>query len=472
MTRKIIFGLALVIFFSSFSLAFADVVISEFVSDPESGSEWVELLNTSSSEINLDGWNWTELASPGGETEHESSPKSLSGTIAPSGLFVFEMTNALNNTGDSIGLYSGTNLESRVTFGNVSGYQIDLDKPAKGKSGALISGSWQTNQEPTKGTTNPSSGNNDNNTDDESGDNNDSSSSTGPATSASSSAKSIVITPAKIKTEVSVRNIAYVGIPLAFQGKATQGGEQVHGGRYFWNFGDGDFREVKVINTDKFTHTYFYPGEYTVIFEHYPNHFAEEPDVSESFNIKVIEPQVIISRVGDANDFFVELSNITDYNVDMSGWFLLGLGKSFIIPKNTVIAGNKKIIISGRTSGLTFSDLPALKLAAPDQKIIFEYFTYTLPPKNLISRKSVLKPSPDISAENNDSEAKILSEDLGATVAYADNSEPDNSSVGLVSLVWPAVFLGFIGAATSAVYIIRQKKVVSVAGDDFDLLDE
>ena len=116
--------------------------------------------------------------------------------------------------------------------------------------------------------------------------------------------------------------------------------------------------------------------------------------------------------------------------------------------------------------------MPALKLAAPDQKIIFEYFTYTLRPKNPVSRKSVLKPSPDISAENNDDEAKILSEDLGATIAYADNSEPDNSSVGLASLVWPAVFLGFIGAATSAVYIIRQKKVVSVAGDDFDLLDE
>ncbi|MDP9249684.1 MAG: lamin tail domain-containing protein [bacterium] len=482
MSKKITFILAVVLFLSKFGSVSAQVVINEFVSDPESGSEWIELRNTSSSEINLEGWNWTELASPGGETEHEGSPKNLTGIIPASGFFVISITNVngvLNNGGDSIGLYDGTTPKDRVTFGAVSGYQADLEKPAKGKSGALISGSWQTNQEPTRGATNPSYGNNDNNTDDESGDNDDSSSSYSSPTPASSSAKNTVTTPAKIKTEVSVREIAYVGIPLAFQGKVMQGGEQVHGGRYFWNFGDGDFREVKVINVDKFTHTYFYPGEYTVVFEHYPNHFAEEPDASETLNIKVIEPQIIISRVGDVRDFFVELHNLTDYNVDLSGWIFLGNGKSFTIPKNTVIGGNKKMIISGRTSGLAISDLYALKLATPDQKIAFEYSNPLKPPLSARSTKSY--PSPDKGrsggvpetaqitlAEDNISEL----ENLGANVANAGVLGEENTRTSPSSFTLPIIFLGFVGAASYAVYAIRRKKVAPEAGEDFELLDE
>ena len=57
MFPKSILILVLVFFFSGFNLARAELVINEFVSDPESGSEWIELRNPSSSEINLDGWN-------------------------------------------------------------------------------------------------------------------------------------------------------------------------------------------------------------------------------------------------------------------------------------------------------------------------------------------------------------------------------------------------------------------------------
>ncbi|KKU50505.1 MAG: hypothetical protein UX71_C0001G0160 [Parcubacteria group bacterium GW2011_GWA1_47_10] len=468
MFPKSILILVLVFFFSGFNLARAELVINEFVSDPESGSEWIELRNPSSSEINLDGWNWTELASPGGESEHESSPRNLTGIIPASGFFVISITNVngvLNNGGDSIGLYDGTTPKDRVTFGAVSGYQVDLEKPAKGKSGALISGSWQTNQEPTKGTANPSFGSSDNDDNNDNADDNNNNNDDNDEPSSVSTA-----TPAKIKTEVSVRNIAYVGIPLAFQGKVTQGGEQVHGGKYFWNFGDGDFREVKVINVDKFTHTYFYPGEYTVIFEHYPNYFTEEPDASENLNIKVIEPQVAISRVGDADDFFVELSNNTDYDVDMSGWFLLGNIKSFTIPKNTFLTKNKKIVIPGRTSGLMLSDLPALKLATPSREIVFEYFPNvpTSTPQKPVSSKNAKNLEAEPPSEDNISNL----ENLGANVANAGVLGEENTRTSPPSFTWPIIFLGFVGVSAYAVYAIRHKKLAPGAGNDFELLDE
>src|SRR3989344_5215153 len=368
MFKKLISVFAAGIFFAGFNFVSAKVVINEFISDPDSGSEWIELWNDSSAEVNLSGWNWTDLASPGGETEHESSPRSLNDAISAGGFFVLEMSSVLNNTGDSIGLYNGTSLIDRVTFGSVDGYSKDLDLPAKGKSGALISGNWQTNQEPTKGAVNPSSNfSNDNNNDN---DNSDDSSSGSDSSGTSDSTKTAIKTSSKISTEVSVRHLAYVGIPLAFLGRAVRGDAPMSHGRYFWNFGDGDFREVKVTSWDKFTHTYFYPGDYLISFEYYPDHFADVPDASEKINIKVIEPKISISRVGDAGDFFVELANNTSYEVDISGWLLSSNSRSFIVPKNTVIGANKKIIISGRTSGLTIYDLAGLKLLTPQNDIV------------------------------------------------------------------------------------------------------
>ncbi len=81
MSKKLFLVLIIIVFFSIFNSAKAEVIINEFISDPDSGPEWIELLNTSSLEINLEGWQWSELASPGTDTEHESSLKGLSGII-------------------------------------------------------------------------------------------------------------------------------------------------------------------------------------------------------------------------------------------------------------------------------------------------------------------------------------------------------------------------------------------------------
>jgi len=147
----VIFG-----FFIGTNLAKADnpsVIINEFVSNPDSGSEWVELLNTTGADISLVGWKITELTTPTG-TPSEVDWNTLSGSISANGVLVFEVSGSnLNNPGDSIGLYdSELNLVQRVTYGNVaSPYTADLTAPSSGKSGAYIDGAWQTDQTPTKG---------------------------------------------------------------------------------------------------------------------------------------------------------------------------------------------------------------------------------------------------------------------------------------------------------------------------------
>lgn len=105
-----------------------DVVISEFVSRPSAGHEWVELLNKTESAISLDGWKLTDLTNPQTSPE-EVTMKLLSGTIPAKGILVFNIASAtLNDSGDSIGLYDNSatpNLMDSVSYGSLAiGYAV------------------------------------------------------------------------------------------------------------------------------------------------------------------------------------------------------------------------------------------------------------------------------------------------------------------------------------------------------------
>ena len=132
-----------------------EIIINEFVSNPSSGNEWVELLNTTDSDIVISNFTLKELTNPD-TNPVENVWATLSGTIPAHGILVFEENN-LNNTGDSIGLYDNNLfLQQRVTYGTVAGGSYPTTaglgtEPTSGKSGAYISGAWQTDQNPTKG---------------------------------------------------------------------------------------------------------------------------------------------------------------------------------------------------------------------------------------------------------------------------------------------------------------------------------
>ena len=467
MSKKLILVLVVTGFFARVSFARAEILINEFVSDPESGSEWVELWNNSSEEIALSGWKWTELAGPGGDTEHESSPKSLSGTISPGGFFVFEMASALNNAGDSIGLYHDTTLEDRVSFGAVSGYSKDLEAPAKGRSGALVNGSWETDQVPTQGNSNPTAARNDSG--------GSSASSDGETTANNSPSSSKKPAPAPkiypIKVEILADKVALVGVPFTFEGRGTgENGEKLSRGKYFWNFGDGDFREVKASLKEKFTHTYFYPGEYTVVFDYYGDSFAEDPVASDQMTIKVIEPKIAISAVGPADDFFVEITNKTDSSADLSGWVIMSAYKFFTFPKNTTLGAGKKIILAPSVTGFNAPDAPTLKLMTPEREIVFDYYpaASVKVARNKISSSENLT-IPDVpSTEEGDPEAT----GGGPALALGGMDENGNEKEVLPAGWGLSGFILLLSGASFAVYRIRRKAVAVPEGEDFEILDE
>lgn len=101
-----------------------EVVINEIVSDPSDDTEeFIELFNTTGSSIDFSGWYIEE----GSEARTE-----VRGTIPSKGFFVVNGPQGnLNNAGDSIELFDGTNkLIDRITYGTWDDGNVSNNAPA------------------------------------------------------------------------------------------------------------------------------------------------------------------------------------------------------------------------------------------------------------------------------------------------------------------------------------------------------
>jgi len=488
--KKLILVLVVVVFFCGFKLANAsDVIISEFVSDSNSGEqEWVEILNTTGNPIELIGWKLTELTSPS-TNPVEKDLLSLSGTLPAGEVLAFDVgSTKLNNGGDSIGLYNGSNETDRVTFGTVKDYSQDLSAPSKGKSGAFISGSWESNQDPTKGESNPNSGSSDENNDEE--DTTDDEDSSSDSESETATETKATATPT-LKTKILTKTLAFVGQPTEFSLDVKYGSSTYTTGKYFWNFGDGDSREV-INQPGGIYHTYFYSGEYVVSSEYYKSYLSQVPDVVNKITIKAVPLTVSISKVGDAKDFFIELTNNSGYEIDISKWLINANGKIFVLPKNSIILPKKQTTISGKITGFVLGDEKILKLISSAGDTVFDYNPPIIQTE-IIAEAPILAPisAPAkvsvANAENNnpienaillENQIPVPDENLfenlpASPVLSEQNTENSNSY-----FLWIGLFF-FLGVGASAVYFVRRGRnsrtgtqVGSNAGDDFSILDE
>ena len=116
------------------------VRINEFLPDPKSGDEWVELYNGSPNRSAvLNGWYIDDA-------EGGASPKTFSTAISPLGFYTFNFTSStLNNDGDTIRLIRPDGLVSD---------SFKYINTTKGFSYALISGSFFPTSKPTPGEAN------------------------------------------------------------------------------------------------------------------------------------------------------------------------------------------------------------------------------------------------------------------------------------------------------------------------------
>ncbi len=496
MSKKITLAVLFFVFFLGFKIACAEVLINEIKYSPTT-SQWIEIYNNTDSDVDITTY---KILDNSVKTGHSISAYNNGSNLIPKNSFGIIAKVPEDFSANNFPIFksalnikvSADNVVLKNNLGENVGATVIIDGSATdGNSLQLINNEWKVSL-PTPGlinkisiivtpntpsgggpiltsspdiSTTTSSNNNDN-----------------VANSLSSFSTST------IKTKISVPTLAYARLPIKFQASTTGlYGETLHLGKYFWNFGDGDFKE-QVNQFGNFTHTYAYPGDYVILLEYYQNPYSEIPDTVNKTNIKIIPLDISISKVGDEKDFFIELSNNSPYEIDVSGWILSNGIKQFVLPKNTIILSQKGITLAPKITNFVSGDEKNLKLISPTGEIISDYGVSILPyvaPE--VSQAPVSSIIPTI--ENN-SEKKLDTENIkvqkqAGTLpkiqiqnknleAVAINSQiiPETSSK---NYYFPYIIFGFFLVASGfGVYFIRRKNILpqTEKGDDFEILDE
>ncbi len=278
-------------------VAHAAPIINEIMYDLDGTDiDWVEIYNPDSTDVDLTSLKLLVSNSTSNHSIANSSGSAVLhqgdyGVIVPTSQLsaftskwgssgnIFTSSYTLPNDTGNVQINSG---DKTIPMGSVN-YNSTQGASGDGNSLQLINSSWasaaptpgQANQASASDNNNNGTGGTDTNNDTTSGNSGGTGSDTSAdtTTSPSGGGGGSVSSPVKktspiqkMKAQIVAKQTAYVGIPFALQGMAFGiHGEQLFGGKYFWNFDDGDSRELNALITDKFTHTYFYPGDYDII---------------------------------------------------------------------------------------------------------------------------------------------------------------------------------------------------------------
>ena len=479
MSRRYIFVLIIFGFFFGVKFAKAEVIINEVQLNPTDG-RFIELYNSGDSSVNLTDY-YIQRKTQTGSTFGSLVSKTYfeNKTIDAGGYFLISrgtMSNADIVYG-SLTLTESNTIQIKNADGNVvdsigwgsCGGTCVADNPSDGQSIQKISGSWIISS-PTPKAQNTNSGNNppeDNNSD------TDTTPPTPTTTSTTSSAPKlkVVINPT-IKAKILTKTVAFAGLPLDIENSVIgYYNEKIRCGRYFWNFGDGDSKETT--SSEEFSHTYFYPGEYTISLDYYlsSSFLNDDSDASDKILVKVLPLAVSISNVGDEKDFFIELTNNSDQEANISKWELTSSNRIFIFPKNTTIPAKGKTILSPKITGFTIADKNNLKLLTSAGDVAFDYNSSS----NLITVAKKVSTEKNNPIENTtvpevQTSDENLSENLPASPILSDQNI-GNSKYS--NLLWIGLFF-LLGIGASTVYFVRRKRNVfkSENNGDFEILDE
>lgn len=124
------------LFFLTAKPVFASsVVLNEIHPHPASGNDWIEIYNPTSTDIDLTNWIIEDST---------STIKTLSGNINPNSFVYIEVSNRLNNSGDSVILKNalGATIDSHI-YASDPGIDISLGRNPDGGSWTTLSNSSQ-----------------------------------------------------------------------------------------------------------------------------------------------------------------------------------------------------------------------------------------------------------------------------------------------------------------------------------------
>ncbi|MFA6524148.1 MAG: lamin tail domain-containing protein [Candidatus Paceibacterota bacterium] len=498
---RIIFVLVGIVFFFGFKYSSASVIINEIMYDVEGSDtdrEWIEIYNNGSESIDLSGWKLNEANTNHSiavfQGENSLGANSYAIVVGNPQKFLIDWSNFLGTIFDSS--FSLNNdpgeflalKDSSLSIKDELTYTTSIGAAGDGNSLQLINGEWKAGS-PTPGASNESSSGSDNTTNTGNNDdtnitnniednNTDTNTNEDFSTETTTETKTTIKNPT-MKAKILTKTLAFIGQPLEFKSSILgYSNENLVLGKIFWNFGDGSSLEQNN-NFTKFNHTYLYSGEYPVSMEYYSNYFLDTPDAVNKIIIKVVPMTVSISKVGDAKDFFVELTNNSNYEIDISKWTLNANGKVFVFPKNSVIMSKKAITISGKITGFVLGDEKNLKLISGTGEIVFDYNSLfsnneivVEPVKTSVKNyaiKNEIENTVEDKMPDTTNQAQISDTDLSAIAVLGDTQIKGTNNYLFFGIF--GVLLALVGVG---VYFIRKKGSVSniKEGNDFEILDE
>lgn len=147
--------------------------------------------------------------------------------------------------------------------------------------------------------------------------------------------------------------------------------EVIDSGKYVWSFGDG--KSTQQAFYKPFYYSYDNKGQYVVTLTYYESILSAEPAVRTQITVTVVDPEVAISNVGDYTDPYIELTNKSNREIDMSSWIIKSDSKTFIMPEGMTILPNKNIRLSSAVTLFTSSDINNLTIYNPTGSVVATY---------------------------------------------------------------------------------------------------
>lgn len=334
----------------------AQVVITEVMYDPEgadTGYEWIEIENRGNASVAIEegksGWKFFEdgthhtLVRVRGETtlgvgaigiiadnadNFLATNPSFNGTL-------FDSSFSLKNTGETLVLKNSDGVEeSSVLYEPTHGAQGDGNSLQE-KGGVWVAASPTPGMRASGGNGVPLPQEN--------------------VTGGGGGGSSSPSIPRGIPT-LSLRaksTVAIVGAPFTFEPR-VRGSEE--GEYYQWSFGDG--ATSMIWGAQPISHTYYYPGTYTVFLE------APNLNLSTKLSVRAVVPEVSLTTQGDRVHSSVTIENRGSEELDMEKWQLLSGGSTFIFPK-LVVAPKQSVRLPSEVTRLTTPEGGYVELRFP-----------------------------------------------------------------------------------------------------------
>jgi len=449
------------------SIVNAQVVINEVQILPIDG-RFIELYNMSNSDTDLTGWYIQRKTATGSSfSSLVTSSNFENKTIKAGGYFLISRSQITNTdiVLDTLTLTEFNTIRVRDSE-RKDVDQIELGTMNEGESyQRMSSGEWMF-APPTSGSTNSSS--EDNNTNDS--EFNSESESSQPQTSDTSSVSSGSGFPVEPQIFVDAgggRNVV-VGADSMFEGEAVGLQKKpLESARYVWNFGNGETKEGENV-----LHYYQYPGEYVVML----NVSSGEYSASDRIIVNAFPAELALSIV--ENDF-VEIHNESDYEINLSWWQLQSGTERFMIPRDTIILPNKKLIFSKSVTELDTFVKENVSLLYPNGIEVTSFFEIKIPQKTVAAKTNIpapaaravqpiitKTPSTPSTSSGQAKEEVQKNKNVTQTASVISSIGPHDKEGGIYK--WLLAIFGVVGVSVGIIVYTSGKKEL---GDDIEIVE-